>query len=199
MKYRVADIFQSIRGEAIAQGEESVFIRFAGCNLNCPYCDTNFTDYEEYTLQDVLEELERYPGEYVCLTGGEPTLQDIRGIILQSNKTFDIETNYTQIKAIRELEDIPNVRYIVCSPKYPLKEILTNKKIHYKFVPRLNGFYDIGVDIEKLLEAGISHSHIWVQPLEINGEFVGLQEVIEIAKKHKVMVSIQNHKLIGVK
>ena len=41
-KYRVAEIFSSINGEARRAGELATFVRFAGCNLNCTYCDTKW-------------------------------------------------------------------------------------------------------------------------------------------------------------
>ena len=44
MKYKVAEIFESINGEGMKAGELSVFIRFTGCNLCCSYCDTKWAN-----------------------------------------------------------------------------------------------------------------------------------------------------------
>ena len=44
-KYRVNEIFYSLQGEGYNTGRAAVFVRFAGCNLKCPFCDTAFTRY----------------------------------------------------------------------------------------------------------------------------------------------------------
>jgi len=97
--YRVNDIFYSLQGEGRNTGRAAVFIRFAGCNLRCPFCDTAFDSYREMSGEEILEEISRYEvrgaryevrgarceddesapvprqGILVVLTGGEPTLQ----------------------------------------------------------------------------------------------------------------------------
>lgn len=73
--YRVNEIFYSLQGEGRNTGRAAVFVRFAGCNLRCPFCDTSFEDYHEMTAEDVLHIVQEYPSHFVILTGGEPTLQ----------------------------------------------------------------------------------------------------------------------------
>jgi 7-carboxy-7-deazaguanine synthase len=74
---RVTEIFFSIQGESTLAGEPSVFVRFTGCDLRCQYCDTEYAFYggRSMTVAEVLEEVARHPARFVCLTGGEPTLQ----------------------------------------------------------------------------------------------------------------------------
>jgi 7-carboxy-7-deazaguanine synthase len=74
---RVTEIFHSIQGESTLAGEPTVFVRFTGCDLRCQYCDTEYAFYggTQMSLQQVLEEVAKYPARFVCLTGGEPTLQ----------------------------------------------------------------------------------------------------------------------------
>lgn len=76
---RVSEIFSSIQGEGPRMGERHLFVRFAGCNLGCVYCDERKKRGRELTLTRVLREIdkrenERGPHPYVCLTGGEPLL-----------------------------------------------------------------------------------------------------------------------------
>ncbi|MBQ8462785.1 MAG: radical SAM protein [Prevotella sp.] len=73
--FRVNDIFYSLQGEGRNTGRAAVFIRFAGCNLRCPFCDTDFDAYREMTDADILSAIAAYPSRFIVLTGGEPTLQ----------------------------------------------------------------------------------------------------------------------------
>jgi len=74
---RVTEIFYSIQGESTLAGEPTVFVRFTGCDLRCRYCDTEYAFYggRPMSRAEILAEVTRYPARFVCLTGGEPTLQ----------------------------------------------------------------------------------------------------------------------------
>ena len=74
---RVTEIFYSIQGESTLAGEPTVFVRFTGCDLRCRYCDTEYAFYggRPMSRAEILAEVRRYPARFVCLTGGEPTLQ----------------------------------------------------------------------------------------------------------------------------
>ena len=72
---RINDIFYSLQGEGYNTGRAAVFVRFAGCNLRCPFCDTEFDTFREMTDEEIVAEITQYPARFVVLTGGEPTLQ----------------------------------------------------------------------------------------------------------------------------
>ena len=72
---RINDIFYSLQGEGHNTGRAAVFVRFAGCNLRCPFCDTEFDTFREMTDDEIVAEIAQYPARFVVLTGGEPTLQ----------------------------------------------------------------------------------------------------------------------------
>ena len=57
---RINDIFYSIQGEGHNTGRAAVFIRFAGCNLRCGFCDTEFDTYREMTDEEIIAEVSRY-------------------------------------------------------------------------------------------------------------------------------------------
>lgn len=101
----VAELFYSIQGESTRAGLPCAFIRLAGCNLRCRYCDSAYT-WEEpgnrIALAEILRWLEGYPEVLVELTGGEPLLQEEtyplldellargRGVLVESNGSLSI-------------------------------------------------------------------------------------------------------------
>ena len=75
MNLKVNEIFYSLQGEGGRQGEASIFIRLTGCNLACDFCDTDFEDGKEMSLNEILTIIQAYPCRWIIWTGGEPTLQ----------------------------------------------------------------------------------------------------------------------------
>lgn len=77
---KVVEQFVSINGEGKKAGQLAYFVRFAGCNLNCEYCDTKWANekevrYEEYTPAQLVDIIFSKGIKNVTLTGGEPLLQ----------------------------------------------------------------------------------------------------------------------------
>ena len=81
--YRVNEIFASLQGEGYWTGRAAVFVRFSGCNLRCPFCDTDFRQYESLTREEILRRVQEASSgcRFVILTGGEPTLQVDRELV----------------------------------------------------------------------------------------------------------------------
>ena len=75
---RIAEIYQSIQGEGVLTGTHSVFVRTSGCNLRCVYCDTPYASWnpegDDYSVDEIIEEMGRVELEHAVLTGGEPML-----------------------------------------------------------------------------------------------------------------------------
>jgi len=75
---QIAELFYSLQGESTRAGLPCLFIRLAGCNLRCCYCDARYS-WEEAAapraLADLLAWVDQYPGVLVEITGGEPLLQ----------------------------------------------------------------------------------------------------------------------------
>jgi len=97
---RVNEIFHSIEGEGIRAGYPCVFVRFAGCNLDCSYCDTGYAKKreqgEEMTEEEVVNRVLSYDCDKVTLTGGEPLLSlstDLLDRLLDEDIEVNIETN----------------------------------------------------------------------------------------------------------
>ena len=75
---RVNEIFKSIQGESSYAGIPCVFVRLTGCNLRCSYCDTTYAYNEgtEMSVNEILNTIKGYGCKNVCITGGEPLLQN---------------------------------------------------------------------------------------------------------------------------
>ena len=71
--YRINEIFYSLQGEGFWTGTPAVFVRFSGCNLRCPFCDTAHQAFTPMSADDILSACSEAP--VVVLTGGEPGLQ----------------------------------------------------------------------------------------------------------------------------
>lgn len=102
-KYKVVEKFVSINGEAGCAGELACFIRFAGCNLACDYCDTKWANecdvrYESMDEAEIYAYIRETGVKNVTLTGGEPLLQDgidalIDTLAKDHTLRIEIETN----------------------------------------------------------------------------------------------------------
>ena len=74
----VAELFRSLQGEGFLTGTPSVFVRLAGCNLRCWYCDTPYASWhpegEEMSVEQIIGRVDALGERHVILTGGEPML-----------------------------------------------------------------------------------------------------------------------------
>lgn len=115
--YRVNEIFYSLQGEGQHAGTAAVFIRLSGCNLKCPFCDTDFRTYKEMTAQEIVDEVNKLSERaMVVITGGEPSIQLDYNLLyhLRHRGTYihyiAVETNGTH-----KLPD--DIDWITLSPK----------------------------------------------------------------------------------
>lgn len=94
-KYPIAEIFYSLKGEGLWTGKPMAFVRFAGCNLKCEFCDTDHSVRKEMTSLEIFKEVSKYPTSRLVLTGGEPCIQNLQPLInlLSDRFTLHIETN----------------------------------------------------------------------------------------------------------
>ncbi len=97
----LSEIFCSLQGESTFVGLPCVFVRLAGCNLDCSYCDTGYArtvaDGEKVSIQGIVDRVSGYKVPLVELTGGEPLLQketpELVRHLLDMDYTVLVETN----------------------------------------------------------------------------------------------------------
>jgi 7-carboxy-7-deazaguanine synthase len=97
----INEIFYSIQGESTKAGLPCVFIRLAGCNLKCNWCDTTYAisknNSPQMTVSQILDNVLKFNCDFIEITGGEPLLQsdviELSNKLLANNKTVAVETN----------------------------------------------------------------------------------------------------------
>jgi len=97
--FLVHSVFHTIQGEGPFVGTPAIFVRFAGCNLRCFWCDTDFEAGKERTANELAQQIVELAAEtnckFIVLTGGEPMLQPLRELIDHEKLerfSFQIET-----------------------------------------------------------------------------------------------------------
>ena len=127
IKAPIIEIFSSFQGEGLLIGERQIFVRFAGCNLNCNYCDTNDSKSERSGVlmspDEVVGEIEKLitpDCRTISFTGGEPSLYP--DFISQVSKNFNLkimlETNGTLPDNIDSIEKLDIVSLDIKLPEH---------------------------------------------------------------------------------
>jgi 7-carboxy-7-deazaguanine synthase len=116
---QVVETFKSAQGEGVLMGVPMYFIRLKGCNFRCPFCDTKYSWAEgrEMTEEELVKEAIEAKTNFVCLTGGEPLMQNVYKLVQllkDAQKLVMVETNGSLYEAgIAKIFD-----YVSISPKF---------------------------------------------------------------------------------
>ena len=186
---KINEIFYSIQGEGYFTGKPVIFIRFAGCNLKCSFCDTNHICKQELNEDSIIKIIKKYKSKHIVLTGGEPSLQlDINKqgysefvrILRDKGYYVQIETNGT-IK-------LPNnIDWITVSPK---EKWIIKKGNELKVVYQ-------GQDLKQY--ENTDFDYYYLQPCEINGDY-NFEDTIKTVKDNpEWKLSIQTQKLLKIR
>lgn len=191
----VNEIFYSLQGEGFYSGTPSVFIRFSGCNLQCPFCDTQHQQGRTMSEDEVVEEVGKYKGRHVVITGGEPSLQLTASLVDKLHaigKYVAIETNGTH-----ELPD--NVDWITLSPKDSfVKQSSAQVKLTH-----CNELKMVFTGTPLADHSHIKAQHYFLQPCDTGDEQKNkeiLEKAIDYCLSHpQWSLSLQMHKIVGVR
>jgi 7-carboxy-7-deazaguanine synthase len=186
--WEVNEIFHSIQGEGSRAGQAMAFIRLTGCNLRCSFCDTTRA-YEEgkcMALDEIIVKCMEKPIPWVCLTGGEPLLQNVKPLLdclHEFGYMVAVETNGTLF--IPEGFD-----HVTVSPKRGHEPCLAARMEadEWKYIIQDESDFD-RIEYE---------ADVWVQPVDNDPAIARL--CVEKIKEHPGWrLSMQLHKIIGVR
>lgn len=207
---RVIEIFKSINGEGQRQGELAIFIRLAGCNLRCSYCDTVYSFdkpiYKEFTINEILAEIKDYGIKNITLTGGEPLIhKGVKELIIALSKEgyrIEIETNGSV--NIKEFLDIENVSFTL-DYKLPLSNMEEYMDFdNYKYISKKDTIKFVAGsinDLEKMLFIINKYNLIEKTCCIVSPVFKSIEprDIVEFLLKHKLndmKLALQIHKFI---
>jgi 7-carboxy-7-deazaguanine synthase len=210
----IQEVFYTLQGEGPFSGHPAVFVRLAGCNLRCYWCDTDFESSSwRPTLEELLTKVEDVRPEhcrFVVLTGGEPFRQNIVPFIkelLERDIHVQLETNGT---LWLELPESPQLS-IVCSPKTgSLNSRLVPRITAYKYVLAADSSAkDDGLPQHSTQEPGKelrlarppAGSQVYVMPLDERDErknAANRRHCVAIAKTFGYKLTLQTHKILGI-
>lgn len=199
--FPIVEIFESLQGEGYNTGLPCIFVRLGKCNLACTWCDTNYNEYEKWTVQTILNKVKGYSAKNIIITGGEPTIYTNLEILLDEFKKagywLAIETN--GLKKIPEQID-----YIATSPKLMYREKYERECISTANEVRI--VMDKGdlLSFCEQIESQIKADNYYLSPCEIDGKMNLLETITQLGilnqRKNKPhwQLSIQTHKMVGI-
>ncbi len=186
---QVNEIFESIEGEGERVGQLTTFVRLSKCNLRCPFCDTDFNDSTEMAVDEIHTEVDLLTAEWVCVTGGEPLLQNIEPLsrrLKEDGYRLHIETNGT------------------ISPPAALFDLIDHWTVSPKRYPIADGFQRI-TELKYVVGKGFREDrvqegradYIYLQPESSEPE--NIERVLQLIERHPSWrLSLRVHTLINL-
>jgi 7-carboxy-7-deazaguanine synthase len=192
---KVNEIFYSIQGEGLRTGQASVFVRLSGCNLACPFCDTEHGNFEEMSEAQIVTRIGEIGNgcKWVVLTGGEPLIQPVGKLISMLRRRgyrVQVETNGSPDALLKGAHCLAS--HLTVSPKGVVSQQALGRNLsEIKVVAR--GQNDVH-RAESMLGWG---APVYLQPVSNDPEAIKLC-VQSVLKNPELRLSVQLHKLIGI-
>lgn len=198
----VNEIFYSLQGEGAFAGTAVVFVRFSGCNLRCPFCDTEHFSSKLMSDDDIVDAVKAYPSRQVVFTGGEPSLQlsaHLVDMLHARGYHIAVETNGT-----RELPQ--GIDWVTLSPKTGIcgasesedATVILSHADEIKVV-------DVGQELEPYFNMACRDSStlMFLQPCYVADEAerqANLERTVRrVLADPRWRLSLQIHRLLGIK
>jgi organic radical activating enzyme len=189
---QLAEIFYSLQGEGTWTGTPAVFVRLAGCNLSCAFCDTDYALKFLAPVDDVVAAVRREGGACttVILTGGEPLAQRETAALIAAlradGRRVHIESNGTLAA------DLPDDVWLTVSPKERLSPVMAQRADEAKLI------VDGRVPLE-WMDAFGPRTRMFLQPEGNKPHNVALAVAAAKSDPGRLRLSLQTHKFIGVR
>ncbi len=217
-KLWVQEIFSTLQGEGSFAGTPSIFIRLAGCNLQCEFCDTQFEtafddEFNNMSVEMVASSVNALAVESpgctnIVITGGEPFRQNfvpLASKLLELGFTIEIETAGTLW--IDEFSHIVENCHVTVSPKTPkINKNIAKAANAYKFIVGIGNCArgDCVVPLSasgKQLPLPLYGQQVFIQPMDVSDPTEhadNIEAAVELCKQTGWRLSVQTHKYIGV-
>lgn len=197
---RINEIFYSLQGEGHHAGYPCVFIRFSGCNLQCPFCDTHHNEGVVMTDNEIIRAVNLYKADWVVLTGGEPSLwidsDFIRLLHQATGKKIAIETNGTN--------HLPEgIDWITVSPKNNIADVIGDPQIKVDRADEIK-VVDVGqnLDLYFNLPCRRATTLMYLQPCYVSDkktkESNTMRTVRRVLQDPRWTLSLQIHRYLGI-
>jgi len=188
---RVNEIFYSLQGEGLHTGTPAVFLRLSGCNLKCPFCDTQHNSYVEMTEQEIADKVSEYPARTIIITGGEPLLQLTASLtrkLHQAGFSIHLETNGSM-----PLPEEAEIDWITCSPKEGADVV----------IPKIDELKVVYMNQDMSQYDHLRAKEYRLQPLDTGNEqknaTICQQTIKYILDNPNWKLSLQTHKILNVR
>jgi len=213
MDFKVVEKFVSVNGEGTRSGQLAIFIRFAGCNLNCSYCDTTWANskdvpYELMTSEEIYEYIKTTQVRNITLTGGEPLLQE--GILellemLSKDRALHIEIETNGSVPLNKFLNIENPPSFTMDYKLPSSGMENNMVLeNFKYLTNKDTVKFVSGSLEDLGKAKyiintyrlIDKTNIYISP--VFGK-IKMDSIVDFMKNNNlngVTLQMQLHKVI---
>jgi 7-carboxy-7-deazaguanine synthase len=201
---KIVEIFWSLQGEGKNQGKPCQFIRLAGCNLHCTWCDTEYarTGGREMSADAIIEQVWRKNPPYICITGGEPLLQgaELEPLLASLSRKgilIDIETNGTI-----DFTGLQPYASICMDVKCPSSGEQSDLSLLDRIRPQDSVKFVVGDDADCRYACEVMNSHqitgeIFFNPVA-GSDYSAIVDFI-LANNLPVRFQLQLHKIIGIK
>ena len=154
----ITEIFYSLQGEGVEIGLPTIFVRTSGCNLKCTWCDTRYAweEGQEMDVEEIIEIIRDFECNRVCVTGGEPLLQEETLELIENlleDYMVTIETNGSiDISPLIDKDLMISMDYKTPSSKMSDKMIESNlqtlrDKDQLKFIVSDKRDYNFALDV----------------------------------------------------